>query len=587
MLNDKQILELFERFDERALMETTAKYEMYCKTIAYTILGEESAAKECFREALHKSWTSCPPVGTKSLKSFMGRLTREIAFQYPEEEPKVANAAEIETIIRELDDCVETGYLGADKRDEDDGVVETLNDFLAFIPVSKRRLFMMRYWFGTPIRAIADRSGLSSDDVQTELAGIREALKETFREAKTVWPVDGKAFLLKCIGEIDDAYISEVESRVATVAKSESGTPGDFEDEEEAGGKASHPWRYRAIVGIVAGVLAVAGLFIASKWFMNREIPIDEEHFPDKAFREYVAKNIDLDEDGKLSTEERDEVYKIEIIQREPHQEYMNSDYWEILDEPIQIDTLTGVGYFPNLESLTCIGLNLKVLDVGDNIALEFLDCSGNQLTSLDVGSNKALEHLNCANNLLTELDVRSNKALRELNCSNNLIWELKFRKNEVLETLYCYNNLLSNMDVTPNKALKTLNCSNNKMTELDLSENSKLEVFSCTGSSLVELDLSGNPAMKWVECSGNQIHQLNVHENPLLEVLGCDDNELLELDLSQNTKLTSLSCENNSLTSLDLRSCADLAHLYMEGNQIRVLELNDPMINHLITLFD
>ncbi|MBR5349404.1 MAG: leucine-rich repeat domain-containing protein [Lachnospiraceae bacterium] len=566
MLNDRQILEMFERSDERALMETTAKYETFCRTVAFTILGEETAAKECFRDALRKSWKSCPPMETKSLKTYMGRLTRDIAFRYPEEDPRVANAAEIERIVNELDDCVGPEYVGADIRDENDGVVETLNAFLASLSASKRRLFTLRYWYGMPARTIADRCDLSSEEVQTELSALRGGLNEAFREARTLWPVDGKMFMLKRIGEIDDAFISEAESSALKAAgalqKNESRTSDDFEDEETNGRRRPFPWKNKQVAGIAAGVLAVVGLIFAVVWYMNREIPIDKKHFPDKTFRAYVANRIDLDGNGKLSKDERSGVFRIDITQELPQWEFHLSGLTYVHYEPIQIDSLKGVGYFPNLESLTCTGVGLK---------------------SLDVSANRALEYLNCSNNLLTELDVRSNKALEELDCSQNRLQELKFRSNEVLETLSCYNNQLTDLKVASNKALKTLYCFNNSLLELDLSGNTMLETISCTGNQLQKLDFSKNSVLKWADCSDNALNALNVKENPMLKVLGCNNNQLQNLDLSGCPKLTALSCERNPLTSLDLLRCKSLAHLYVDDDPMMTIQLNENVISDLV----
>lgn len=48
---------------------------------------------------------------------------------------------------------------------------------------------------------------------------------------------------------------------------------------------------------------------------MNRNIPIDEAHFPNEYLREYIVSEFDLDEDGMLSKAEREEVFRIEIVQ--------------------------------------------------------------------------------------------------------------------------------------------------------------------------------------------------------------------------------------------------------------------------------
>jgi Leucine-rich repeat (LRR) protein len=302
------------------------------------------------------------------------------------------------------------------------------------------------------------------------------------------------------------------------VSKSESGELPVSEDEKATGGKVSHAWKPITIVSIFAGVLAVAGFILAGKWFMNRNIPIDEAHFPNEYLREYIVSEFDLDEDGMLSKAEREEVFRIEIVQEPSYQGFMGGGYWDPFVYPIVIDTLTGIEYFPNLESLTCKGLYLKELDISSNKAMDYLDCSGNQLTSLD---------------------VRSNKALSELDCSNNQISKLKFRKNE------------------------------------DLSKNTDLERISCAGNQLYELDFSKNAVLKWVDCSENQLHELNFNGNPMLKTLGCNHNRLESLDLSGNAELTELSCEGNLLMALNLVQCESLVQLYAEGNPLAHVELN------------
>ena len=131
------------------------------------------------------------------------------------------------------------------------------------------------------------------------------------------------------------------------------------------------------------------------------DVAIDEEHFPDEAFREYVER-FDEDEDGLLSREERAAVKEIDVEDR-------------------NIENLEGVAYFPNLTYLGCIGNKLTKLDVSKNKNLTKLDCYTNKLTKLDVSNCKNLTTLYCDNNKLTKLDVSNCKELWELDCDPNV----------------------------------------------------------------------------------------------------------------------------------------------------------------------
>ena len=128
--------------------------------------------------------------------------------------------------------------------------------------------------------------------------------------------------------------------------------------------------------------------------------------FPDEAFWSYLLKYVDKNRNGTLSQEER---YAVETI----NVNYMN------------IRSLKGIEFFPNLTELYCVGNQLTELDMSQNKELQTLDCVVNQLTELDVSQNKKLKKLQCSANQLTELDVRSNTALERLSCKENQLTEL------------------------------------------------------------------------------------------------------------------------------------------------------------------
>ena len=155
--------------------------------------------------------------------------------------------------------------------------------------------------------------------------------------------------------------------------------------------------------------------------------------FPDEAFWSYLLKYVDKNRNGTLSQEER---YAVETI--------------NVND--MNIRSLKGIEFFPNLTKLKCSENQLTELDVSQNKKLVYLDCVGNQLTELDVSQNKELQMLHCSANQLTELDVRSNTAL---------------------ERLFCQKNQLTSMDVSQNTNLGRLSCSDNKI-DINIEETSR-----------------------------------------------------------------------------------------------------------------
>ena len=223
-------------------------------------------------------------------------------------------------------------------------------------------------------------------------------------------------------------------------------------------------------------------------------LPIDERHFPDPAFRDYLknAKNADMDQDGMLSDTEIARV-------------------WGINCSDLGIRDLRGIGYFT---------------------ALEFLQCYNNQLTSLDLSKNTALTYLKCDNNQLTSLDLS--------NCT-------------FLNDLYCYNNKLTSLDLSNCTFLDDLYCHNNKLTSLDLSKNTALTYLQCDNNQLTSLDLSKNTALTYLQCDNNQLTSLDLNKNTDLFYLKCNNNQLACLDLSNKNKnylLATISPQTITITA-------------------------------------
>ena len=221
-------------------------------------------------------------------------------------------------------------------------------------------------------------------------------------------------------------------------------------------------------------------------------IPIDEEHFPDENFREYVRR-FDLFNGGSFDVFELSMIRSIDCSGRD-------------------IASLRGIEYFTALASLDCSNNRITELDVSGFPELNILSCMGNRLTELDVSNNPALSGLYCSGNLLTDLDVSSNPRLRYL---------------------VCENNRLAKLDVSKNPMLSELCCSSNELTELDVSQNTMLWILYCSDNQLAELDIGHNPDLNMLVCSGNELTSLDVSQNPFLETLECDRNRLQTLDVS------------------------------------------------------
>ena len=273
----------------------------------------------------------------------------------------------------------------------------------------------------------------------------------------------------------------------------------------------------------------------AEEEFVQPEsVEINSTNFQDTDFRNYVKK-FDINNDDKLSLEERNVVKTIE------------------LPDGLYCPTMKGIEYFPELVTLKCSNTHMRSLDVSKNLKLETLWCYWNNLTQLDVSKNKALKELQCGYNYLTTLNVSQNEALEWLSTND-------------------MRSKLNSLDVSYNKALKHLECTKNGLTSLDVSSNEALEQLVCDENPLTELDVSKNGKLTSLDCRRCGLTSLKF--GSAVSSMECDENQLTELDISQNTKWSHLRCNDNKLTSLSFNEnavMAPVASIYTSNNRYQI----------------
>ena len=293
-------------------------------------------------------------------------------------------------------------------------------------------------------------------------------------------------------------------------------------------------------------------------------VPIDEEHFPDPQFREFIKKSeYDTDGDGALSSEELAAVTTMDCRN-------CYSTYFVTYGR--RLYSLQGIEYFTSLTDLDCSENEIGELDLSKNTELVNLECWANQLTSLDTSKNTKLKKLCCDNNALTSLNIQGNTELTRLDCYENNLTELDVSGVTAWLELSCQNNELTKLKLT--RTVTELNCEENQLTSLDLSNYKDLVDLDCSSNRLSQINVSGCTHLMNVHCNGNQISQLNLSGCTNLRDAYCNDNRISQLDLSGCALLSTLNCSNNRLASLDLSDCKYLLILDCSNNQLTSLDL-------------
>ena len=182
-MEEQHIVELFFRRDERALSETRQKYSRYLLRIAYNILQNQQDAEECLNDTLLRAWNAIPPHRPRRLSVFLGKIARHRALDlYATLTAEKRGGSIHAQVLEEWRDCLPAN----DGDPADDLTVrDALSRFLRQLPAETRHIFILRYWYGDSIRAIATTCHATESRIKMTLSRTREQLK-TFLEKEGI-----------------------------------------------------------------------------------------------------------------------------------------------------------------------------------------------------------------------------------------------------------------------------------------------------------------------------------------------------------------------------------------------------------------
>lgn len=155
-MDDRAIVELYHRREERAIAETDKKYGGLCRSIALRLLGVREDAEECVNDTWMRAWNTMPQNRPSHLGAYLGRIVRNLALDLWRRGRAQKRGAGLESMLAELDECVparETTEQRAEARE----LARLLERWLDGLPREDRILFVRRYWYGEPAGKQAKR----------------------------------------------------------------------------------------------------------------------------------------------------------------------------------------------------------------------------------------------------------------------------------------------------------------------------------------------------------------------------------------------------------------------------------------------
>ncbi len=173
-MNDMSIVEMFYSRSEQAVDAAAKIYGERLRRLAMSFLGSEQDAEECLNDVYMKAWRSIPPNKPDDLFGYLARLTRCTAFDMIDKRSAVKRSAQLVELSSELEECI------ADPAEDMSGseLAELMDSFLGSLKPYKRRIFVLRYFYGYHIAEISQQTGFSESKINTVLSRTRKALRE-------------------------------------------------------------------------------------------------------------------------------------------------------------------------------------------------------------------------------------------------------------------------------------------------------------------------------------------------------------------------------------------------------------------------
>lgn len=174
---DETIVELYWERKESAIEQTEQQYGGYLQKIAYNILSDAEDSKECVNDACLAAWRSIPPHRPKVLRSYLAKLTRQIAIDRLRSRKSIKRkASEYSLSLSELSDTFSGGDSVEDAFDAE-LLRETIDQFLLTLPKEARVAFLGRYYYFDSLKEVAAYCGMEESKLKSLLYCTRQSLR--------------------------------------------------------------------------------------------------------------------------------------------------------------------------------------------------------------------------------------------------------------------------------------------------------------------------------------------------------------------------------------------------------------------------
>ncbi len=181
-MDDCEIVELYWRRDQSALVQSDLKYGAALEKASHRITGSLQDAQECRSDTLFSAWNRMPTDRPDYLGAYLMKILRNLSLDRWRRQHAEKRFAGQTLVFEELSECIPDGGGSVFDEMEKGALAKKLNAFLAGLEEEKRTVFLKRYFFSESIKEISSETGLSSAKIKSMLMRIRNRLAEFLAE---------------------------------------------------------------------------------------------------------------------------------------------------------------------------------------------------------------------------------------------------------------------------------------------------------------------------------------------------------------------------------------------------------------------
>ena len=180
-MNDSEIVELYWRRSQDAIVQTEIAYGSMCRSLSRRILRNNEDAEECVNDSYYRLWERIPPERPQALGAYLARIVRNLSLDRLRELGAAKRGGGV--VFTALDELrTICGPETAESSLAAKELGQAVDSFLRTQSARSRNVFLRRYFYFESRSEIAERYSISAAQVSVILSRTRKRLQKYLKQ---------------------------------------------------------------------------------------------------------------------------------------------------------------------------------------------------------------------------------------------------------------------------------------------------------------------------------------------------------------------------------------------------------------------